>query len=179
MPGLDSAEWPDAGTAIRVLVRDDPTEYPSRVHEGGTAMLLVAAPRKLAVSQPSPGDTIHVSWGAKYGARMLRTRLVSIEARPTPGWRLEALDAPVTVQRRRHARIPVDRSVVIRFGGRSVPARMVDRSLHGARCFVPVSTRLDVGDLVDIEIEADDVVHGATVLRAEAVEGQLQIAFNW
>jgi hypothetical protein len=56
---------------------------------------------------------------------------------------------------------------------------MVDRSLHGARCFVSVSTRLDVGDLVDIEIEADDIVHGATVLRTDAVEGQLQIAFNW
>ena len=56
---------------------------------------------------------------------------------------------------------------------------MVDRSLHGARCFVPVSTRLDVGDVVEIEIEADDVVRGATVLRADAVEGQLQVAFNW
>ena len=56
---------------------------------------------------------------------------------------------------------------------------MIDRSLHGARCFVPVSTRLDVGDVVEIEIEGDDVVHGATVLRAEAVEGQLQVAFSW
>ncbi len=179
MPGVESAEWPAVGTAIRVLVRDDPTEYPSRVHELDPPQLLVAAPRKLVASQPSPGDTIHVSWGAKYGARMCRTRLVGIEVRPTPGWRLEALEAPTEVQRRRHARIPVDRSVVIRFGDRSVPARMVDRSLHGARCFVPVSTRLDVGDVVDIEIESDDVVHGATVLRADAVEGQLQIAFNW
>jgi PilZ domain len=179
MPGLESTEWPDAGTAIRVFVRDDPTEYPSRVHEGGGPILLVAAPRKLAVSQPSPGDTIHLWWGAKYGARMCRTRLMSIEVRPLPGWRLEALETPVEVQRRRHARIPVDRSVVIRFGGRAVPARMVDRSLHGARCFVPVSTRLDVGDVVEIEIEGDDVVHGATVLRAEAVEGQLQVAFSW
>ena len=68
---------------------------------------------------------------------------------------------------------------MIRFGGRSVPARMVDRSLHGARCFVSVSTRLDVGDVVEIEIEADDIVRGATVLHADAVEGQLQIAFNW
>ncbi len=179
MPGLESAEWPAAGTAIRVLVRDDPTEHASRVHEGSGGSLLVAAPRKLAASQPAPGDTIHVSWGAKYGARMLRTRLVSIEVRPTPGWRLEALDVPVEVQRRRHARIPVDRAVVIRFGDRSVPARMVDRSLHWARCFVPVSTRLDVGDVVDIELEPDDIVHGAKVLRAEAVEGQLQVAFNW
>ncbi len=162
-----------------MLVRDDPTEYPSRIHEGGGPLLLVAAPRKLAVSQPSPGDTIMLSWGAKYGARTCRTRLVGIEVRPTPGWRLEAIETPVQVQRRRHARIPVDRSVVIRFGGRSVPARMVDRSLHGARCFVPVSTRLDVGDVVDIEIEPDDMVHGATVLRAEAVEGQLQVAFSW
>ena len=83
------------------------------------------------------------------------------------------------MQRRRHARIPVDRRVVIHLGDRSVPARMVDRSLHGARCFVPVSTRLEVGDVVDIEIEPDDIVHGARVLRADAVEGQLQIAFNW
>ena len=179
MPGLESTEWPASGTTIRVLVRDDPREYPSRVHEGDGPTLLVAAPRKLAVSQPAPGDTIHLSWGAKYGARMCRTRLVGIEVRPTPGWRLEALETPVEVQRRRHARIPVDRQVVIRFGGRSVPARMVDRSLHGARCFVSVSTRLDVGDVVEIEIEADDIVRGATVLRADAVEGQLQIAFSW
>jgi len=179
MPALESPDWPDVGTAIRVLVRDDPNEYASRVHEADGIRLLVAAPRKLVVSQPAPGDTIHVSWGAQYGARMRRTRLVGIEVRPTPGWRLEALEPSVQVQRRRHARIPVDRSVVIRFGGRSVPARMVDRSLHGARCFVPVSTRLDVGDIVDIEIESDDVVHGATVLRADAVEGQLQVAFNW
>jgi len=179
MPGLESTEWPASGTTIRVFVRDDPTEYPSRVHEGDGPTLLVAAPRKLVASQPSPGDTIHLSWGAKYGARMCRTRLIGIEVRPTPGWRLEAIETPVEVQRRRHARIPVDREVVIRFGGRSVPARMVDRSLHGARCFVSVSTRLDVGDLVDIEIEADDIVRGATVLRADAVEGQLQIAFNW
>jgi hypothetical protein len=179
MPGLESTEWPASGTTIRVLVRDDPREYPSRVHEGDGPTLLVAAPRKLAVSQPAPGDMIHLSWGAKYGARMCRTRLVGIEVRPTPGWRLEALETPVEVQRRRHARIPVDREVVIRFGGRSVPARMVDRSLHGARCFVSVSTRLDVGDVVEIEIEADDIVRGATVLRADAVEGQLQIAFSW
>jgi NAD(P)-dependent dehydrogenase (short-subunit alcohol dehydrogenase family) len=96
-------------------------------------------------------------------ARMCRTRLVGIEVRPTPGWRLEALETPVEVQRRRHARIPVDREVVIRFGGRSVPARMVDRSLHGARCFVSVSTRLDVGDLEQVraafaEIDPIDIV---------------------
>ena len=76
MPGLESTEWPASGTTIRVLVRDDPREYPSRVHEGDGPTLLVAAPRKLAVSQPAPGDTIHLSWGAKYGARMCRTRLV-------------------------------------------------------------------------------------------------------
>jgi hypothetical protein len=175
----ESAEWPETGTPIRVLVREDPREYPSRIHEGGGPLLLVAAPRKLAVSQPSPGDQIMLSWGAKYGARTCRTRLVGIEVRPTPGWRLQAIEAPVEVQRRRHARIPVDRRVVIHLGDRSVPARMVDRSLHGARCFVPVSTRLEVGDVVDIEIEPDDMVRGARVLRADAVEGQLQIAFNW
>lgn len=135
-------QHPDVNVAI-VLRDDADREYPSRVEDLGSGLLVVAQPRDLPADDgPAAGAELSVTWADADGAVMaLPTRILAAhEAGGLPVWSLVVTGPATSAQRRRSERAPAVGSVAIRPTGADesdvVTGSLVDVSEGGVRCRV-------------------------------------------
>jgi hypothetical protein len=178
-------EWPPrAGTKVALYLPDaaDPEhQYLVEIDDLAGSVLSVSAPAGVDPDVERVGANVKIlfpgrRWGWGYDAE-----LVASDRVPTALWRLKITRGPVPVERRDSERVPHRQIVLVRNGGRSIPAHMLDRSTYGMRCITGKGSVIEVGQRVTVEVDAaaGDVVTEALVVWRRLATNGLEFGLSY
>ncbi len=112
-------------------------------------------------------------WESKTGV-LRSTGYVESHRRLPPSWvlRFEGAIEKVLIEER----YPDDSPGTLDVCGTRLPARVIDRSLHGAACLVPALVRLRRGQRVRITVGNHD--RAGTIARVQPLGNQLRVGIR-
>jgi hypothetical protein len=147
--------WPGVNSHLEISGPWWPDWLPSRVEERDGSELIIAAPTTprdgLLLAQP--GDAVRLQWTlSDRGLGTTEGTVVVSRLNPLPVWRVQCVE-PVLHQRREYARLPILLTVILGSGERGQELTTVDLSEGGMRCLTPASMRLNMGDLIEAEVD--------------------------
>ena len=165
-------ELPYAGAPISLRLECCEIDLPSRVLDTQSTRVLITAPIHVC-RRPEIGVQCTAIWESKTG--LLRTTgYVESHRRLPPSWvlRLEGVIERVVIEER----YPDDSPGTLEVDGARLPARVVDRSLHGAACVVPALVKLRRGQRVRIRVGNHD--RRGTIARVQPLGNQLRVGLR-
>jgi hypothetical protein len=168
--GTQELPYPGAPISVRLECCD--IDLPSRVLEAQSTRVLITAPIHVC-RRPEIGVQCTAIWESKTGVSR-STGYVESHRRLPPSWvlRFEGAIERVVIEER----YPDDSPGTLDVSGTRLPARVVDRSLHGAACLVPALVRLRPGERVRITV--GDHNRRGTIARVQPLGNQLRVGIR-
>jgi hypothetical protein len=154
-PTSPEGPWPGVNSHLEISGPWWPDWLPSRVEGRDGHELVIAAPTTprdgLLLAQP--GDSLRLQWTlADRGLGTTEGTVVASRLNPLPVWRVQCVE-PELHQRREYARLPITLTVILGSGERGQELSSIDLSEGGMRCLTPASMRLNLGDLIEAEVD--------------------------
>jgi hypothetical protein len=163
---------PHAGAALTLRLECCGRDLPARVLASEGSRVSITAPVHVC-RRSVIGAALTAVWSSKTGTAKSTGTVESLRRLP-PTWVLSLDDAiePVEVEER----FPDDSPGMLDIGGKRVPARVVDRSLHGVGCLVPALVQLTPGQRVQIIVGKHE--RSGTVARVQPLHNQLRVGIR-
>lgn len=165
-------ELPYVRAPISIRLECCDVELPSRVLEVQSTRVLITAPIH-PCRRPELGVRCTAVWESKTGL-MQSAGYVESHRRTPPSWvlRFEGAIEKILVEER----YPDDSPGTLEVDGTRLPARVVDRSLHGAACLVPSLMKLRRGQRVRVSV--GDHSRQGTIARVHSLGNQLRVGIR-
>ena len=165
-------ELPYVRAPISIRLECCDVDLPSRVLEVQPTRVLITAPIH-PCRRPEVGVRCTAVWESKTGL-LQSTGYVESHRRVPPSWvlRLEGVIERILVEER----YPDDSPGTLEVNGSRLPARVIDRSLHGAACLVPALVRLRRGQRARLSV--GDHARGGTIARVHPLGNQLRVGIR-
>jgi hypothetical protein len=166
------AELPASGGSLVVRLDCCGVDLPARVVGVQGMRVSISAPIHLC-SRPELGSHFAATWDCKTGVARA-TGTVESQRRVPPTWVLhiagpiERLDV--------EPRFPDDSPGLLDLGDSRLPARIIDRSLHGVACLVPALAPLKPGQRVRVTVGRHE--RAGTIARVRPFGNQLRVGIR-
>ena len=166
------AEAPNPGVTLSLRLECCAVDLPTRVLDVQGTSVFVTAPIHLC-GRRELHARFSSTWESKTGIAR-STGSVESQRRLPPTWVLK-LEGPIE-RLEIEERFPDDTPGTLEVGSTRLPARVVDRSIHGAACVVPAMVRIQPGQRVRVIVGQHD--RKGTVARVRPLANQLRVGIR-
>jgi hypothetical protein len=163
---------PPTGAALSLRLPCCTTNLPARVLTVDGNSISITAPVHLC-GTPEANARLTAVWEGKTGFYRATGVVASKRQRP-PSW-VVALHAPIE-RLEIEPRYPDDSAGTLDVGASRLPARIVDRSLHGVACVVPALTQLRPGQRVRVIVGQHN--RAGTIANVRPLNNQLRVGIH-
>ncbi|HET9730875.1 MAG TPA: PilZ domain-containing protein [Acidimicrobiia bacterium] len=167
-----AAERPHPGAPLSLRLTCCGRDLPTRVLDVDGTRVSVTAPVHLC-KRAELGMEFTAVWEGKTGVARSGGTIES-QRRLPPTWVL-ALEAPIE-RLDIEERYPDDSPGTLEVGDTRLPARFIDRSLHGVACLVPALIRLEQGQRVRVIVGKHE--REGAIARVQSIRNQLRVGIR-
>jgi hypothetical protein len=166
------ARLPHGGESLSLRLDCCGEDLPTRALELQGSRVFVSAPLHLC-RRSEIGAGFIATWDAKAGVCRSSGTVESLRRHP-PAWvlRFEGSVDVLDIEKR----FSDDSAGLLDIGDARLPARIIDRSLHGVGCLVPALTKLRPGQRVRVIVGRHD--RAGTVARVRSFGNQLRVGIR-